>query len=550
MFVGAVYVMVYCFQGMAIIHGEKEDIIAGRNEGSLFRLRSFRVTALLFFAAFLLYGHTLSFDIVALDDYTLISENTAVLSHPGNIGKLFRSDVFLSGITQFYRPLLNVSLMLDTLAHGPYFFVFHLTNILLHAAAASLVFFLLLRLGAGFRLSAFLALFYLCHPSLAQAVSWVPGRNDSMLSVFILSSFFFLLSYLEKPGWRTLAGYTFFFLAAMFTKETAVVFPFLSLCYMLGVSDVKLPRRAWAAFAAATGAVLGAWALARGLAVFPHTQVGVPRVLSNLPALIVMLGKTVFPYEQGVWTELNSVSLLPGLAALGLFAIGRRYAVPGGKRLMDFGMLWYMVFLLPTIVVIKGVEGSLHLWGHRLALPMAGFLVALSAIKPVRELDFRRIVTGGACAAVLAYFSVCAFVGSYNFSDRITFWKRAAQETPSDPVVYMNLAAFHHVAFLLHDAEFYYRKALEANPNERFAHGNLASIYSARGEIARAEAELRSELKIDPANASVARNLRAIVLLRGKGGMITAPARRGVAVLRIYTEGKAYPASGAGSLSR
>ncbi len=181
----------------------------------------------------LLYFKSLFFDFTYLDDNTLILNNLPFLQKAGNFFTAFTQQVFqvAHGNSVYYRPLLTVSLMPDAMLGGASPFFYHLTNIVIHLIAACLVYKLITKLkypnGAAFLLS----LIFVTHPALTHAVSWIPGRNDSLLTVFILASFIFFLNYLENRKNSQIFWSVLFFLLALLTKETALALPVVCFVY-------------------------------------------------------------------------------------------------------------------------------------------------------------------------------------------------------------------------------------------------------------------------------------------------------------------------------
>ena len=198
---------------------------------------------ILIFLGFLLYYQTLSFSYSYLDDNNLILDNQKILTESG-IFKIFTSDVFFYGSNSgfYYRPLLNVSFLLDSLVLGVNPFFFHFTNVILHLIAACLVFFIFKKYFFSKGTAYFLALIFLVHPVLSQAVAWIPGRNDSLLTIFILASFYFFANFLRNDRIAYLWGHIIFFALAIFVKETAVFLPIVCLIYYF-LSDYKFSKR-------------------------------------------------------------------------------------------------------------------------------------------------------------------------------------------------------------------------------------------------------------------------------------------------------------------
>ncbi|MEP7128638.1 MAG: hypothetical protein ABI729_07210, partial [Chitinophagales bacterium] len=142
-------------------------------------------------AAFLLYFPSLSYQLTYYDDATLIENMRVFIAGHHSFFEIFSLSVFGSakgGSDFYYRPMLTLSLYLNALAGGTSLTGFHLTNILLHAISAVLLYMFLLKLKFDKQLSFISALFFIVHPALVQAVAWIPGRNDSLVTSFSLAS--------------------------------------------------------------------------------------------------------------------------------------------------------------------------------------------------------------------------------------------------------------------------------------------------------------------------------------------------------------------------
>jgi len=92
---------------------------ARKNKAPIKELKIFRYSSLLvIIVPFLLYLSALRLGFVYFDDDILILGNFEKISHISNIGHAFRTDAFFASLSPYYRPLLNVSLMLDAAVGG------------------------------------------------------------------------------------------------------------------------------------------------------------------------------------------------------------------------------------------------------------------------------------------------------------------------------------------------------------------------------------------------------------------------------------------------
>ena len=93
---------------------------------------------------FSLYGKSINFDFTYHDDNSLILEKADFLSHITNIPKLFVTSCYYSGDFQYYRPILNLSFLVETSIFGFNTKIYHITNIILFILVLYLMYILLL----------------------------------------------------------------------------------------------------------------------------------------------------------------------------------------------------------------------------------------------------------------------------------------------------------------------------------------------------------------------------------------------------------------------
>src|SRR5450432_1402558 len=127
------------------------------------------------------------------DDSFLAHDNPFIKS-PLFVFEVFRHHLFLDSLSPHYRPVQNLSYIVDYFFWNDNTFGFHLTNMALHACSGVLLYFLVRRLlcSLGARLSfpersglAFvIALVWTAHPVHSAAVDYISGRADSLAFIF------------------------------------------------------------------------------------------------------------------------------------------------------------------------------------------------------------------------------------------------------------------------------------------------------------------------------------------------------------------------------
>lgn len=385
--------------------------------------------AILTIITILVYGKTLSLDFTKLDDSIFIVENASYNAELKNIGVSFQRGLFNPTKDAYYRPLFLVDFILESRLFGTNPAGYHFTNLLFHLISVSLLFLFLRRTGISPDDSFLLALLFAVLPVLTQAVAWIPGRNDMVLMIFFLSAFLLLFRYAEKPSYLLLAMHFILLLAALFTKETAIIIPVIMGIFGLfhlkcGWRRLILPAVSWVA-------AIGVWLWVRSTATLAHNWLSPGEMLQagfdRLEVILQYLGKIFLPVNLAVFPEAQDITLGWGVLALagftGLLVYSRSYRAP----LTWIGLFWFLVFLVPVLIVPKTLNDQV--FEHRLYLPVVGIFLMLSQAFPFGG----RLKTGTkmvAVGSICLVFAVQSFIRTDYFSDPVTFWTHAVQGSP------------------------------------------------------------------------------------------------------------------------
>src|SRR5262245_810223 len=139
--------------------------------------------------AFLLYLPTLDFQLVWDDPHLLEFVRTQWRS--GGARALLSSEFLLgsgSPHTGYFRPVVLASLWLDDGLGSGHAWVFHLTNVLLHACVCALVVLLLEWVLNDGPSAAFGGLLFAAHPVHVEAVAFVSARTDLWAALLVFSA--------------------------------------------------------------------------------------------------------------------------------------------------------------------------------------------------------------------------------------------------------------------------------------------------------------------------------------------------------------------------
>jgi tetratricopeptide (TPR) repeat protein len=467
------------------------------------------------------------------DDRPLIVENRQ-LREPGGLASLLSSGFWQTGdhhdrFRAFYRPLVSLSYALDTAVWGRAPSGFHVTNLLLHLAAALLVYALACRREAWPAAAAFGAALFAGHPVHVESVAWISGRTDLLCTVLCLAAF--LLDRVgarraRTSGARRAAALACFFLALL-AKEMAVTLPLL-----LGLDRFLRPGRPVARLRIAARAMAPYLVIAAGYVVLRRVVLGFeadPLVrldpLGWLATAIFVLARDAtllllplgldphYPYPPRT-TLLDPVVVLSGVLLAIVIAAG--VVAARGSRRAAFALAWIAVTLAP--VLRFGTFGDVLLADRFLYLPSVGAaLLAARAIPAVAACASLRLRRAGAAAAFLVVGGLTLLAARQTaiWRDDLTLFTRLARTSPGSAMVRSNLG------LALYDAGDYdravaeYRTAIDLAPGFALAHNNLAAALDRGERLAEAERHYQEALRLAPRQLESRINLANLRVRRG-----------------------------------
>ena len=136
----------------------------------------------------------------------------------------------------FMRPLPFLQIWVFYRLFGLDWLPSHIVNVLMHATAAFAAFWLLKKIGAGALAAFSVAGLFLLTPLATEAVTWTAGRFDVWCVLFLVLSLGLYVTAIQKKSQRAYLGSLVFALAALFSKETAMIlvilFPALELLFV------------------------------------------------------------------------------------------------------------------------------------------------------------------------------------------------------------------------------------------------------------------------------------------------------------------------------
>jgi hypothetical protein len=485
--------------------------------------------------SFILYGKALKFGFNYLDDSILVIDQYKLNSDYNNIPKAFSQHIFkVDGQADrshdYYRPLMTLSFMLDAhIAGSPAPYFYHLTNVLLHILTGLLLLIFFKKWGVAPVPSFILCLFFLVHPALAQAVAWIPGRNDSLLAVFVLASFIFLIRYLEEKKPYLLALHVFMFVCGLFAKENGIMLVPLTFFYLKYIrSPSPSPTLPEGKGGSATspfhriGFRIGVcylicilpWWFMRQAALDANNSIYVTNVFKNIftnaPMISQYIGKTIFPFDLSVLPTIRDTHYLWGILAVALVAASIYFTPNKRWNYIIFGLLWYFLFLFPALVSpFVGLE-------HRIYVPIFGFLLIMAETKWVNDISASNLKAAGVPLGFIVLFWFLTNNRLPVFKDRISFYKNGTETSEYGTFAYLTLGKQYEKIEKYDSAIVTYQRGLKVDSTLIMFHNNMATDYMKLDMFPEAEKEIFKELALHPDNYTALQNLGTVYKLTNR----------------------------------
>lgn len=445
-------------------------------------------------AVIILYAGSTAFGFTELDDSIFIRDLHTYNESISNLITSFHRGVFDPVNDTYYRPLFLDSILLNYQVSEQAPAGYHLVNILFHLISVLLLYKLFCKLEIKQWIAFSLALLFAVHPVLAQAVAWIPGRNDTMLAMFLLSFWICSLEYAGTGKIKWLLLSLLWLIAAFFTKETAVFGAPVAFVLLVFWQKRKWLDKQMLIQYACWIAAFVLWFVVRSMATIKSSNVNAGQMAhdfaSRLPLIVQYLGKIFLPFNLSVFPILEDTVYYWGIAAL-LILIAIIWLAKGKDTWKILaGCCMFFFLLLPVLIVPASLNEQT--FEHRLYLPLIGILLVLPQTIIIKNnLPERKIFYG--FMAVTALFCVLNYQQQQYFSDPLSFWSQAAKTSPHSAYATMMLGARTENKA---EANALFRKAYALNPKEKYLNYYYGVMLQNEDSVLASEPYFLTEKKI------------------------------------------------------
>ena len=428
--------------------------------------------------------------------------------------------------------------------------IWHLTSNLIHIANAVLVFILLRRFSG--RLVAFLtALVFTIHPLQTEAVTYIAGRGDSLVVLFMLLAIVFFLKAKSNPSkfWIYKSASLFSMAVGILSRETGIIFPFLLMIFCVAflsvdkfwVSIKNVFKEAWLYLGVV--AVYGILRLTvlnfqntlnfyttpnlysenlwYRILTFMHVLVDYIRLLF-VPTGLHMERSMIVHTSLFQWPVWLGVFIIVGLVWLIRYLYRRGSA---SYKVWLFGVGWFFIGLAP----VSGVAPiNAVMYEHWLYLPMIGFWF-ISAYYLAKLLNYQgstflkiqgRTLVLIILVVYLSFFGWQSIKRNMLWGKPVEFFEDILRYEPQSARVNNNLGNLYFDQGDKEKALEYYRRSAEAEDVFPQPHFNIGGILQSKGDVFGAIQEYEKAIGVDPSFHYSYQNL--VVIYANNGNLIKA----------------------------
>jgi protein O-mannosyl-transferase len=433
------------------------------------------------------------------DDNMQILQNSFV-KDPQDLSQAFRGDVwwfanqrattFHRG-SNYYRPLQILAYTAEYALFGERTWAWHLVNILLNATVVTLVYLLLLLLSDT-HFAFWAALCFALHPMHTEVVAWIASMPELLCAIFLFGAaiFYHRARSSVKPAWSLLLS-AIFFVLALFSKETALLFPLILVAYEYlyrGVDLRELKRSAlWIlpSLGIVTAYVFLRIAALGGFAPYSIGQRGrlspwelflaiPPLILRYVGKLIVPIGMNYF-YSFPLHTTLSWASI--GGWALLAFLASAILMLRARQPLLSFSLAWFLLTLAPALSL--NTVGENFFTERYLYIPSLGFSViaAWACLWLFRKshANTAKVLLAGLAAAISIFYAAQIERRIPAFHDNFVLGLLTVQQSPNAAIMQAGLATLYYERGDLDLALEHGLRAVALNPRYEMARVDLSS---------------------------------------------------------------------------
>ncbi|MDO8649626.1 MAG: tetratricopeptide repeat protein [Candidatus Peregrinibacteria bacterium] len=446
------------------------------------------------------YGRSIVQGFAPIDDSFLVYYNLAVRGVTWENLKA----IFTTYDPELYIPATLFTFQLNYMMGGLNAEVYHITNLLLHAANALLVTWYLTLLSGKRSLGIIGGLLFAVHPLHTEAVVWIAGRKDLLCGFFFLLS---LIGYVKYRGgssrWYVVS--ILCFLLALLSKVLAITLPAILILQDLLIERRPLTRKLLIdklpyialAFIFFIIAALGKERVLASSSILETVLMAMRSTMFYVGKLFVPVNLSVFYPHQGAISLFDPVFALSTLGVIALFA----FALFSLRKWpwITFAIAFFLITLAPTFLNFHKGDAMFFAVDRYAYLPSIGFLLLVLMVVRSSMERLSKHGTMGVLAGIIAVFAVLSHVQTRVWDSPEKLFSNALALYPESVSARTDLARIFRESGQLERAFEILKDGL-AYGDDGHLHIAAGAVYAASGQVTEAMAQYTKAQEMLPEN--------------------------------------------------
>ncbi len=437
-----------------------------------------------------------------------------------------------------YRPLLDISFMLNYYIGGLNPAGYHIFNLLFHILNGLLIYFVVGMTGdfGKNKIVPFIAaLAFVMHPVHSEAVNYIHARSSILATFFMLLALFLFIKHKASGPGKLIyySGAIGAFVAGVLTKELVFTLPVMLCLYdyyfISGGRKAAFLKNALKQHLPFF-ILLGIYLVFRVLLVKnlnppDDTKTPLTYLLTQTRVMMNYIKLLFYPVNLAVerrillshsFFELR-VMFSTAVIALALFAALKLYRK---SKALSFGIFWFFITLIPTSSVVPLI---IIMNEHRLYLPGVGFSLVIAVLvhglwnMPPGKFPVKRFRE--ALAVLLVLVLIFSFMRilkrNGDWKDEYSLWSKNVKVCPDSFRARNNLGAYYDRQDDYDNAMKHYEESVRLNPMAASSQDNLGIIYYKKGFYDRAIVCYKNALALKADYHDALNNLGIVYAAKG-----------------------------------
>lgn len=435
-------------------------------------------------------------------------ENNAAIQSLRNIPRFFVDATTFSSLpsNQSYRPLVSALFAIDYKLGRLNPLWFRLSIFALFLALVLLVAFVINRLINNVWIAFGAAALFGLHPANADTVNYIIASAEIISTLGIVGSF---AVYFEFPNARRYFLYVFPAAIGILAKPPAAIFPVLLATFLISFPAARSKR--WL-LEIAVPLVIGTALLLFVQHMTPTSWVAGARDAHNYlitqPYVALLYFKTFFlpndlsaDYDLNPFTSTSDPRFWIGIVFVVLLLTMSIFAARSGKmRVIGFGLLWFLISLLPTsLFPLAEVMND-----HRTFLPYIGLVIALAGAvsllvcSAIAQREPTQVAIIAVTMFVFCSSAFATFQRNKVWKSEETLWRDVTIKSPRNSRGLMNYGNTLMAKGDFNGALDYFHRALAIAPQYSVLFVNLAIAEDATNQTGLAEQHFKEAMRLAP----------------------------------------------------